>query len=99
MIAWIKANRVAIAIVCAAWFGIGVLFGAATTANERSDFKTECIPNNHGGCDTKVIDTSHSGCIYRSLSAILNPGYIVGCELFRRRFEYEGIDQVLGGKK
>jgi hypothetical protein len=28
-----------------------------------------------------------SGCIYRSISSIISPGYVLGCELFRARFE------------
>lgn len=28
-----------------------------------------------------------TGCIYRSVGSFINPGYIVGCELFRERWE------------
>lgn len=32
-----------------------------------------------------------SGCIYESWAPYLSPGYIVACELFRKRFEREGL--------
>lgn len=28
-----------------------------------------------------------TGCVYKSIASFTNPGYIVGCELFRKRFE------------
>lgn len=41
--------------------------------------------------DGKVADTSTSGCVYQSYSALINPGHLLGCELFRRRFNMEGF--------
>lgn len=29
-----------------------------------------------------------TGCVYKSLASFTSPGYILGCELFRKRFEY-----------
>jgi hypothetical protein len=28
-----------------------------------------------------------TGCVYKSVASIINPGYILGCEFFRKRFE------------
>lgn len=32
-----------------------------------------------------------TGCVYKSVAAFLNPGYLAACELFRQRFEIEGF--------
>jgi hypothetical protein len=99
MKAWIKEYRFQILWATGGWFLLGFIAGAVTTFDERNAHSYKYSTNGHGGLDTEVIDISHSGCIYRSISALSNPGYILGCELFRRRFEYEGIDQALGSKK
>lgn len=41
-------------------------------------------------------ETKNTGCIYRSIGSFVNPGYIVGCELFRERFEIgkQSIEEI-----
>ena len=31
-------------------------------------------------------DRGNKGCEYKTLAAFVNPGYMLGCELFRKRF-------------
>ncbi len=33
-----------------------------------------------------------TGCVYESYATFLMPGRIAACELFRKRFEYEGLE-------
>lgn len=71
----------ALLYVMGAWSATGFMFGAMNTLMER---------------DT-VFGTrqAKSGCIYRSVAPLLNPGYVLACELFRVRFEYEGVDKMV----
>jgi len=48
-----------------------------------------------GACITIDARTNgQNGCVYRSISSLANPGYVLACELFRKRFEYESIGKV-----
>lgn len=42
------------------------------------------------------VNNNLSGCVYKSLSSFTNPGYVLACELFRKRFEYEGVLRAMG---
>lgn len=37
---------------------------------------------------------NQTGCVYRSVSSLANPGYVMACELFRKRYEYGNISEV-----
>lgn len=80
-----KAYSGQILIILSVWFGIGFLIGAITTASERDAGHYD---------DHKFVSDGRSGCIYRSLAVFMSPGYVAGCELFRKRFEYEGFERA-----
>lgn len=31
-------------------------------------------------------DKGGTGCVYKSIASVVSPGYIIGCELFRKRW-------------
>lgn len=74
------------------WFGAGFLCGAMDTLDSRAgSFET---------VDGKLVRMHQkSGCTYNSLVSVLSVGYVASCELFRKRFEYEGIDKVWSASK
>lgn len=69
------------------YFCVGFFIGAMESYDERTSHKYESQPG--GGMTT--IDTSKSGCVYNSIAAFLNPGHLVACEIFRKRFDLEGF--------
>lgn len=71
------------------WLAIGFLVGSLATVAER-DSRT------YDAKSRTFKDSSLSGCVYKSAAPLINPGYIAGCELFRRRFSHEGIEKVFG---
>jgi hypothetical protein len=77
MIAWIRKNKSEIFVGLVIWYSVGAIFGIIETINARSSFLS--------------IDDHHykSGCTYTSLSGLLNPGYVVTCELGRARWNWE----------
>lgn len=77
-----KTFKTEIAIGSAAYFAIGFLIGFMETIGYRTDREFK---------NGSYVDISKSGCVYKSYAAFLNPGHVVACELFRRRFEKEGL--------
>lgn len=72
------------------WCLIGAMIGFIDSSDEQRH--GEFVKNDKG--EMQWVKQPKSGCIYNSLSAFTNPGYILTCELLRNRFEYEGVDQV-----
>lgn len=79
-----KKYKAEIATAFVIWFAIGFVMGLVETMSYRWDWEYEPGTGKH-------IDTSKSGCVYKSYAAFLSPGHISACELFRRRFEMEGF--------
>jgi hypothetical protein len=77
MIFWIKKNRATIFASLLVWWGVGALFGLINTVNARTDIFTFHSHDYTSGCD------------YTSLSGLLNPGYVLVCELGRARWHWE----------
>jgi hypothetical protein len=78
MISWIKKNKANILGPLFIWYAVGALFGIIDTLNARSNIL--------------AMDPNHkysSGCTYTSLSGVLNPGYVIACELGRARWNWE----------
>lgn len=73
--------------VATGWLGIGFFVGSLATLAERDSRTYD--PKSHS-----FVDSSLSGCVYKSAAPLINPGYVAGCELFRRRFSHEGIEKV-----
>jgi hypothetical protein len=76
-------KKVCLAVAC--WNLIGFVVGIGVTWDERSGEHDW-----HNGGQINV----HTGCIYHSASSFTNLGYVTACELFRKRFDYEGIDKA-----
>lgn len=69
-----------VALVLGVWNILGMTVALFNTANERS------------GCAwCKPVIEPKSGCVYKSYASFTNPGYVFACEMFRKRFELEGI--------
>lgn len=88
-----KQYLIPILLGLSVWSGTGFLVGILVSANERQqnyhwDYS---VDEKH---PQKVIEPGRSGCVYKSIAPLLNPGYVIGCELFRKRFEKEGIEKV-----
>lgn len=79
-----KLMYVAAFMLC--WNAAGFFVGALATVDYRND---------HDWVDGRYVSTAKSGCVYKSISAFTNPGFIIACELFRKRFEIERIEQVV----
>jgi hypothetical protein len=78
--------RYTIKYILLVYFCAGFAIGSLESLMIRTD-------QTYDAKEQKVIDTSRSGCIYKSVSSLLNPGHIIACELFRRRFEVEGFSK------
>ena len=76
MIRFLKTNKKEISIGLAIWFFVGFLIGAFSSCIERYAYRPE---------------DRRSGCVYKSIAAFTNVGYVLGCETFRERFEMEGL--------
>lgn len=74
-------------IAMAIWNGIGFFAGLIDSADSRN--LLHYVTNANGGLDR--ISDAKSGCVYRSFAAFTSPGYLIGCELSRKRFEMEGF--------
>ena len=72
------------------WSVLGFLIGALETELERSAGSWEKDGE-------KIIFASEekNGCTYKSLATFTNLGYLAACELFRKRFEINGIQEVI----
>ncbi len=64
------------------WTIVGVIAGGMDSLFERS---------NMDYVDGKYVRRPKSGCVYKSIASFTNLGYFASCELFRNRFEIEGV--------
>lgn len=83
----IRANLMGILLVILLWNVMGLVIGSMASVMER-DARTYNQKTN------TYTEDGKTGCVYKSVSAFTNIGFILGCELFRERFDYEGIDKV-----
>lgn len=84
--------RKTITMVTLVWNVIGFMTGLVSTVIERDSGHYE----NNGFGGLMWVSDGLSGCVYRSASSFTNPGYIASCELFRKRFAYEGVAKAFG---
>lgn len=77
-----------ILLIFGAWNVLGFLIGGMDTGNERGG--TQQCTGSGPTWKCEVVDI-HSGCVYKSFASFTNVGYVVACELFRKRFEIEGV--------
>lgn len=82
MFKWILENKAAIGIVFLIWFAVGFILGIMNTFDVRSNTE-EKIP---------------AGCVYKSAATLTSPGYIAACELFRRRWYVDGVQDLFQKK-
>lgn len=90
MINFIRKNRWPITLWCLGYFALSFLIGVMETGSERAEMAYQT--NEKGEREWKSL--GKSGCRYKSFSSLVNPGYIIGCELFRARYDYDRIEKV-----
>jgi hypothetical protein len=79
-----------IAAILLAVNALGFFIGCMDTINARGSGHYTPVAN--GGLIW--ISDNRSGCTYETFSALMSPGYIVACELFRKRFSHDRIEKV-----
>ena len=77
-------NKQVILIALLVYNACGFLIGSVETLGERDN-------REYDATNRTWKDMSTSGCHYKSLAAFLNPGRVLACEIFRRRFDQEGF--------
>jgi len=79
---WIWKNKEGIGAGIFIWLAIGFICGILNSIEIRNS-TDEKLP---------------AGCVYKSAVSLISPGYIASCELFRRRWHVDGVQDFFQKK-